>query len=139
MVSRRQELEQGKTCVMVVDDDREVRDMLRLALEQVGYMVEDASNGAEALERLHGGLRPSLILLDLMMPTMTGWEFRDAMVRDPSLGSMPVVVLSAVERLEDAARAMGGLEFVSKPISIRRLLKLVGRYCGEANDRDLCN
>lgn len=139
MVSRKGELAREPACVMVVDDDREVRDMLRLALEQVGYLVEDAGDGAEALERLQEGLRPSLILLDLMMPIMTGWELWEAMNRDPELGDMPVVVLSAVERLEEATRALGGLEYVSKPISIRNLLLLVGRYCGKAGGIDLPN
>jgi len=128
MVSGKELVEQA--CVMVVDDDREVRDMLRLALEQVGYLVEDARDGEEALHRLRDGLRPSLILLDLMMPVMTGFEFRDAQVQDPELETMPVVVLSAAGRVEEAARAMGDLEYVSKPVSIQRLLKLVGRYCG---------
>ena len=139
MVSRKDELVGEPACVMVVDDDREVRDMLRLALEQVGYLVEDAGDGAEALERLRGGLRPSLILLDLMMPIMTGWEFREAMKGDPELGDMQVVVLSAVECLEEAALALGGLEYISKPISIMHLLQLVGRYCGEAGGTDLPN
>lgn len=128
-----------QACVMVVDDDREVRDMLRLALEQVGYMVEDAGDGEEALHRLRGGLRPSLILLDLMMPGMNGWEFRDAQVRDPELESTPVVVLSAAGRVEEAARDMGGLEYVCKPVSLQRLLRLVARYCDGGDGEDQLN
>ncbi len=118
-------------CVMVVDDDREVRQMLRLALEYVGYQVEAARNGAEALERLRGGLRPALILLDLMMPDMSGWEFRDAQVHDSELPETPVVVLSGVERIDKESRRLGADEYIKKPVSIPHLLTVVKRYCGE--------
>src|SRR5262245_18680407 len=69
--------------ILIVDDDRELRDVLRLILLEEGYRVTVATDGAGALESLRAGLRPAMILLDLMMPGMNGWSFRDALLADP--------------------------------------------------------
>jgi CheY-like chemotaxis protein len=81
--------------VLVIEDERDIRDALAEALSYEGYDVAVAANGREALRTLHGGPLPDVILLDLVMPEMSGWEFRQVQVRDPALAGIPVVVVSA--------------------------------------------
>lgn len=82
--------------VLVVDDDRDNRELLVELLASEGYLVSSASDGKIALAEARA-TRPDVILLDLMMPVMNGWEFRDAQLRDPDLARVPVVVVSAFE------------------------------------------
>ena len=84
--------------VFVVEDDADTREMLCRFLELEGYHVESAVNGQQALERLHAGAHPSVILLDLMMPVMDGWQFRHAQAQDAALSTIPVIVVSAAGR-----------------------------------------
>jgi CheY-like chemotaxis protein len=116
--------------IFIVEDDRDTREMLGQFLELEGYHVETAVNGQQALERLSGGLKACVILLDLMMPVMDGWQFRRAQVRDASLASIPVIVVSAagrerIERIEANA-------YLSKPVDLEELLKQVTAYCSPA-------
>ena len=87
--------------VFIVEDDGDTREMLGRFLELEGYRVETAANGKLALERLNSGVGACVILLDLMMPVMDGWQFRQAQIRDATLASIPVIVVSAAGR--DAA------------------------------------
>src|SRR3982750_3855302 len=82
-------------CVLIVEDDTDVREMMDLLLTSMGYRTVTAANGAVALERLRQD-RPCMVLLDLMMPVMTGWEFRERQLNDPLLASIPVLCMSAV-------------------------------------------
>lgn len=97
-----------------------MRFSLAEALVELGYAVDEASDGFEALERLRTVGRPSLILLDLTMPNMDGWAFRRLQLRDPDLASIPVVVLSASlspgERLDPSPHAV-----LEKPFGLDRL------------------
>lgn len=81
--------------ILVVDDSPDMREVLRAVLEGDGYRVDEAANGAEALRYLRQHEPPQLIVLDLMMPVMNGWEFREAQRHDAALASIPVVVFSA--------------------------------------------
>src|SRR5215831_14973272 len=82
--------------ILIVEDDNDVRSALSELLEEEGFSVEGAHNGREALARLRGGtVHPAVILLDLMMPGMDGWDFRSEQMRDPELAAVPVVVVSA--------------------------------------------
>src|SRR5215212_2491309 len=92
--------------VMVVEDDFTIRETLRELLEDEGYRVTQASNGAEALACLRTNGTPRLILLDLMMPVMDGVEFRRALQKDPRLSDIPMVVLSADLALEQKVGPM---------------------------------
>ncbi|MGQ0508305.1 MAG: response regulator, partial [Myxococcaceae bacterium] len=113
--------------VMVVDDDSDVRLGIAEFLEGSGYEVVTASNGAEALESLQKGLRPSLILVDVNMPVMDGEAFCDACRDDAELSSIPVLVISA-----DAAAAVklarcGASGFLEKPLRAEALLDTIGQ------------
>jgi CheY-like chemotaxis protein len=110
--------------VLVVEDDADSRDELAEIVGDAGYRVLTAANGQQALNVLKQ-VRPNLILLDLMMPTLTGWELLAALGADPHLAGIPVVVVSAY-----AVQAPRGVPCVlSKPISIEALLTAIRRHC----------
>jgi CheY-like chemotaxis protein len=113
--------------VLIVEDDADLREMMAQLLSLEGYRAETAPNGRDALRYLEQGDRPDVILLDLMMPVMDGWEFRRRQVADPTIATVPVVVLSAV----DPSRAgdLGGAAFLKKPLDFDQLLELVRRFC----------
>ena len=114
---------------MVVEDDYPIRETLRELLEDEGYRVVPASNGAEALTRLRRAeAPPKLILLDLMMPVMDGWEFRKAIAGDPQLSAIPVIVISADHALDRAVSSMRVQGWLAKPFELRQLLAEVGRF-----------
>jgi CheY-like chemotaxis protein len=116
--------------VLVVDDDRDIREMLVQTLEDEGYPVAAAADGAEALALLTRASRPPcLILLDLMMPGMNGWEFRAAQLQEPELVEIPVVVLSARTDVARAAAEMAGVAYIPKPIDFDLLMHTVARHC----------
>ncbi|HET6437995.1 MAG TPA: response regulator [Anaeromyxobacter sp.] len=117
------------TRVLVVEDDHELRSTLADVLADQGYEVSCASNGREALDRLAGGLpRPDVILLDLVMPVMDGFAFRDAQRGQPNLADIPTVVLSA-SYPPDSARisALGARAVLAKPVGIDRLISALER------------
>jgi CheY-like chemotaxis protein len=116
--------------VLVVDDDPSIREALADLLGDEGYRVTTATNGAEALTLLRppGELRPCVILLDLMMPVMSGQEFYAEQQRDPELATIPIVVISADGNLALKAAALGG-QFLSKPVRLETVLGLLDRLC----------
>jgi len=120
----------GKT-VLVVEDDADVREAIAEVLSDCEYKPLHASNGAEALQRLRTAeIRPCVILLDVMMPTMDGWQFRAAQKSDPSVSDIPVVVLSAHANGSEAAAKMDAAAYLAKPVSLERLVTVVERFCG---------
>jgi CheY-like chemotaxis protein len=120
---------EGGACtgILVVDDDPDIRDSLREVLEDEGYQVACVSNGREALDYLKSSApRPCVILLDLMMPVMDGWQFRREQKQDPAIADIPLVVITATGKrpvLIDAA------ELVMKPLDLTRLFEAIERYC----------
>ena len=122
-------LELSCRSILVVDDDPDVRDAITDALGDEGYRVTGARNGREALEQLRDRTRPSLILLDMMMPEMDGWRFRMELKKEPDLAEIPVVILSAHGNVRDAALALGAADYLRKPLSIDSLLEIAERYC----------
>ena len=112
--------------ILVVDDDPDLRETVQAILEGEGYDTVGASDGIEAFERLRPGPAPSLILLDLMMPRMSGWEFRAAQMVDPKLAGIPVVVMTASSTLSGGAV---DVEVLFKPVPYQTLLETVARYC----------
>jgi CheY-like chemotaxis protein len=120
--------------VLVVDDERAIVEALSDLLESEGYSVATATDGIEALEQLLGGLRPCLIVLDLMMPRMDGWDFRQAQMKFADLKNIPVIVLSAAGFSEASVKAqLGNVEFLSKPFAPETLLRVVRQSCDEAS------
>jgi CheY-like chemotaxis protein len=113
---------------LVVDDDRDIRDTLQELLQEEGYSVATAENGAVALSRLQN-LRPQLILLDLTMPVMDGIRFREQQMNDEALAAIPTIVMTA---RNDPGKDAGPLlvrACLSKPIDLDELLLLVAHYC----------
>jgi CheY-like chemotaxis protein len=116
--------------ILIVDDDSAIREALTEILEDEGYQISIAPHGAAALEYLRQTpQRPNLILLDLMMPVMSGWEFRAEQQRDPDLAGIPVIVLSADRSLQVRSGAVPADAYVAKPVDLDPFLKLIGSYC----------
>ena len=113
--------------VLLVEDNDDVREMMALALQLGGHEVWTARHGREALAVLRGRRRPDLILTDLMMPVMDGWELKAALARDRDLADVPVVAVSAVPA--EYLQRTEGMQMVPKPVDIDRLLNLVGERC----------
>jgi CheY-like chemotaxis protein len=106
--------------VLVVDDETDIRDSLREALEDEGYAVAEAANGLEALQLLPRLPRPCAVILDIIMPVMSGIEFYRAMQSDPAIADIPLVVSTS-----DPSRAPSGVLLMRKPIHLSRLLTTV--------------
>jgi len=116
--------------VMVVDDDVDLREALTEILQDNEYRVVGAANGQEALDFLHEGEgRPCVILLDLMMPVMDGKAFRAAIMEEPELSGIPVIVLSAHANIDEVLSEVPVAEKLRKPVDIEPLLSLVERHC----------
>ena len=112
--------------ILVVDDDEDIRETLRVILELEDYQVLVASNGREALEVMRTN-RPQLILLDLMMPVLDGWEFVKELDKIPKLSDTPILVITAyADRARPVPRSLLTLE---KPVDISVLLEAIKRTC----------
>ena len=110
--------------VLVVDDDPDILEALAEILEAEGFDVRRARNGKEALDKLEPE-PPHLILLDLMMPVMDGWEFSQRMKTRPTASAVPVIVLSADRTVSTKAREIGAVGHLAKPFELNDLLEMV--------------
>jgi CheY-like chemotaxis protein len=106
--------------VLVVDDDNDIREALADILREEGFLVREAANGQQALAELRTNGRPDVMLLDLMMPVMSGWQVLQAVRASLEYADLPVVVLSALD-------APGCQDYVQKPVSLDRLLSLLDK------------
>jgi CheY-like chemotaxis protein len=122
----------GRT-ILVVEDDLDIREVMRMVLEASGYQVLEAGDGAEALvvARAH---QPCIVLLDLMMPGMDGFQFRESQLQDPAIASIPVAIVSGGGSVAEKAAALGAAGYLVKPTDVQRLLALVAHLC-RASDR----
>jgi CheY-like chemotaxis protein len=111
--------------IFVVDDDPDLREVLGDLLTDEGWETHLFANGESALELLRGGARPGLILLDLMMPGMNGWQFREEQLRDAALRDIPVVVMTASTGFD--ASPLHASEILKKPVGIEQILEAVER------------
>ena len=111
--------------VLIVEDDRDMREGLARILAAEGIETHTAANGLAALDLLQDGWRPDVIVLDLMMPVMSGTEFRTAQLADPGLAAIPVVVVSGRHDLADAAPRLRPAAILQKPFSMRAFLATV--------------
>src|SRR5579859_277267 len=117
----------GAPDILLVDDDDDLRESLGEILEAEGYGVLEAENGRVALEILQTFTKPSVILVDFMMPVMDGAQFYRARSNDPAFASIPVIVLSAHCSPAEARTLFPGATFLSKPIDLDRLFEEVRR------------
>ena len=108
--------------ILLIEDDADLADAIAEVLIMEGYRIVYASDGMAALAMLAEPELPDLILLDLMMPKMTGWEFREAQMRDYRISRIPVVVLSATG---ERARPIDATRILRKPVSLEALLATV--------------
>ena len=131
-VSLRSREEEGErvACkrVLVVEDDLDIRESLEQILEIEGYQPLLAENGKAAVDLLNNGERPCLILLDLMMPVMSGWEFLRVQRENTLIATIPVIVVSAAGEKAKSTSANG---YIKKPIELDNLLEIVHQYCDQ--------
>jgi CheY-like chemotaxis protein len=111
--------------VLVVEDDEDIREAIGNILEDEGYEVALAEHGEAALALLSEVGRPCLVLVDLVMPKMDGWELMKALSRNDRLATIPIVVMSAASRPE----RIDGQRLVKKPIDLDLLLRIVREHC----------
>jgi CheY-like chemotaxis protein len=117
--------------ILIVDDDPDIRDAVRTILEEEGYSTLEASQGREALAILRQpDIHPGMLLLDLMMPMMDGWQLRARLREDPVLAPIPIVIMTAhTGFLRAVTNATPETPVLPKPIDVARLLDLVATYC----------
>jgi CheY-like chemotaxis protein len=111
--------------ILVVEDDDDAREAMVALLQMKGYRAVPAGNGKEALDYLHHAPVPDLIILDLWMPVMDGWQFRAEQIKDPRLKKVPVIVVTALSDRDD----VDANEVIIKPVDVDRLLTSVSQYC----------
>jgi len=117
--------------ILVVEDDEDCRECLCYFLDKEGLGVSCAANGREALERLRAEPLPDLILLDLMMPVMNGWEFLVQREEQPAVASIPVMIVSSLSRSAGSVAAENVVDFVDKPVDLDDLLSKVRRHVAQ--------
>ncbi len=117
--------------LLVVDDEDDIREALASIIRQEGYAVDEAADGRAALEYMRSSrTKPCVVLLDLMMPVMNGWDLVGDMSQDEGLRSIPVVLITADARGASSDPRTSSLPLMSKPLDLRRLMDVVERYCG---------
>jgi CheY-like chemotaxis protein len=114
-------------CVLIVEDDPDIREITKLYLRMTGRIALTAENGREAIELLEKGEEPCLILLDLMMPVMDGWVFAEMLSRNEKFNHIPIIVATAFA--DDADTVKNARTILKKPVSIGQLKRLVETYC----------
>jgi len=111
--------------VLIVEDEEDLRELMSDALQLRGYKVVTAEEGTDALRKIEDIGRPCVILLDLLMPGMNGWEFFERVRERPELESVPVVVYSSASTRAPA----GATRVLQKPLAFERLVSIVAEYC----------
>jgi two-component system, chemotaxis family, chemotaxis protein CheY len=114
--------------ILVVEDEPDIREIICMILESRGICAVGAEDGQEALDLLHGRPAPSLVILDLMMPRMDGWQFSDAVRDDPELAGIPIVVLSGDGQISAKASRLRAAGHVRKPVDMDELLAIIARH-----------
>src|SRR5437016_1325340 len=116
--------------ILVIEDDRDSREMLCTWLQQHGYATIAAADGGEALHKMDTAPEMSLILLDLMMPGMTGWQFRASQRNHRRFRKVPVVVMTAHPNPAGESEWLDPEGVLLKPLDLQAVLKVVSRCCG---------
>lgn len=113
--------------ILVVEDNIDIQENLKATLENEGFSVFTADNGREAIEQLSKIPTPCVILLDLMMPVMNGWEFVEEINKDIMLSTIPIVVVTAIG---DAKKSPKNAGYIAKPINLNALMGAISKHCG---------
>ena len=119
----------GGTCskrVLVVDDDDAIRNVVAQTLEFEGYEVTTATNGRQALDAVRAN-QPDAVVIDLMMPVMSGWEFLEACHKEELCDGTPVLIMSAYRNLDQAAPGLAANACIAKPFDLNLLIDAVER------------
>jgi len=116
------------TDILVIEDDESIREGMAALLRLEGYEVATAIDGKDGIDKVRG-IRPGLILLDLMMPVMTGWEFLVEHLRHAESRRIPVVVISATPDVREHAASLGIAAWLEKPIDYEQLMNVVRSCC----------
>lgn len=121
--------------ILVVEDDLLIAEVVREFLEDAGHRVIHAVNGRDAMRALRSLERPCLVLLDLMMPVMDGWQFMEVVQKDVTLAPIPIAVTSAVadDRARERARVV-----LRKPYDLDVLLRIVDEFCLSTDSPENC-
>jgi CheY-like chemotaxis protein len=123
-----------RATVLLVDDDSAVRSAVNDFLDEEGFAIVSATNGSEALNILQAGLRPNVILLDVLMPVMDGWDFRATQLANPLLRDIPVIVMSASGFGHGTiCHQLNATDVLAKPLELGLLLETLRRVCGLEN------
>jgi CheY-like chemotaxis protein len=117
-----------KRTVLIVEDDQEIRETLKEIVAAEGYHTLEAQNGRVALDLIDRGNQPCLILLDLMMPEMNGWEFLEKRRQNAVIAAIPTVVVTAAGL---GATPFGATSILKKPILLLELISLIEKHCGK--------
>jgi two-component system chemotaxis response regulator CheY len=115
--------------ILIIEDEVEVREALSLLLTEDGFAVATAFDGQDAIDKITAGMRPCLIILDLLMPRVNGVEFCEALRRDRDLAEVPVIVCSAASDLNHRTRHLGVAVVFQKPLKPGVLLRAVREHC----------
>jgi CheY-like chemotaxis protein len=121
--------------VLVVEDDEAIAEALVGLLEDAGHRAFQVPDGRRALEELRSGEETFVILLDMTMPVMSGWRFREEQMKDEALANIPVIVCTADALAAEKARELGAAAWLRKPLDPERLLETVGRFSRSARAR----
>jgi CheY-like chemotaxis protein len=120
-----------RTLILVVDDDEATRGIIEQRLRHQGFPTASAPSGQLALRMLHDGAKPCLILLDVMVPGETGWDFVERLLKNPALSSVPVALMSASPAAMQAYRRVRGdrTSILPKPLDVKKLVTLAAQHC----------
>jgi len=115
--------------VLVIEDHEDVREGIRVSLGMEGFTVEVAANGREALQKLYAGVHPCLIIMDLMMPVMNGFEFRQAQLAAAQFRNIPLIAYSGVTDPRETAQQLRADAYLHKPSDVEQLTALARQLC----------
>ena len=122
--------------ILIVEDDSALREALAQVLSDEGYELLSARDGLEAVNCLKKGNRPDIILLDLSMPVVNGWEFRMFQKRDPELARIPVVLITAGGYTQEEVAWLEPAALIPKPVDLSLLLSVIQRFCATSGEAE---
>ena len=116
--------------ILLIEDDRDICEIVEMVLAEEGYSTVSVPNGAEGLKHLRseGRARPFVIMLDLMLPVMDAWQFRSEQLRDGELAQIPVVIFSANPKVVRHADMLGAAAVIRKPPNLEEILDVVAKF-----------